>query len=171
MSDDQSREMTHYQPKDIAPKIESIDLPTAQEILQSIISTHENSITESTPLDLVAEYSTTQVREAMKVVCEDLIKGNKTESFLSSLHTYKDTPQGRLHLFLSEEFDSEGKNNHTKEKIKLMLSKNDSAVLENDYRLTEPINDTQRVFAGFIDFRGQRVDQTNLWSLGGKPQL
>src|SRR5260221_64429 len=62
---------------------EQVDFDTARTILQTIVNTHESTITETTPLDRIAGFTTEQVRQAEKVIAQSIIEkhGVRSKSF------------------------------------------------------------------------------------------
>src|SRR5579859_6854039 len=165
------------QPKQIdVPKGEravprELDLSTARAILQAIVDTHEDTITEETPLDQVAGYSVEQVREAEEVVARSILdkhgrmapllsktkEGAKPSGWISA---HKSTPQGDLTLDFHEKL-----NVPWTEDIALRLADRIShkRLINNNYALEEPPSNERSRF-GFIDNRpgGKRATLADL---------
>jgi hypothetical protein len=132
---------------------EQIDLDTARTILQAIITTHENTINETTPLDRVAGYPTELVRQAEQVVAQSLMDEHtayRDHSAPAQSRNYlrKDTPQGSLDLSLSGAVVG----------LQFYEKPNMFLVLDNEYPLEE-IDAFTASHYGFTDRRpgGNRI--------------
>lgn len=77
MSDKGDRELFRVTPHE--PVTPELDLETARTILQGIVIFHEQSITKEHPLDTIGLYSTRQIREALRLVGEDLMIRHKAK--------------------------------------------------------------------------------------------
>lgn len=77
MSDQPGKELANISnPQEkISPR--EMDLGTAQTILRGVVSFQEQTMTENSPRDRIGEYSTEQIRQAMRLVGKDLISKYK----------------------------------------------------------------------------------------------
>ncbi len=136
-----------------------MDLDTARVVLQAIVDTHEDTITEQASLDRIGGYTTEQVRQAEKVVAQSILKehGSKFAGQIPGSppdsSTRKETPQGSLSLALSDAF------------VTCTLQEKESShiLLRNQFLLREP-DDTYRLYEkGITGFRDNRSgDRTEI---------
>jgi len=140
--------------KDTTPRQE-MDLETARGILQDLVGTQENSITETSPLDQIGGHSVDQIREATRLIGEDLIKD--AEAGFGFTFLRKQTPQGYVSLGVWQGSDQEHNPTGQTEKFTLSLSEGANDVLVNSFPVTEPTDDIRRITTVFKDHRINRA--------------
>ena len=84
----------------------SMDLEAARTILRAVVDLDEATITEQTDLTRAGEYTMDQVRQALRVISEDIL-GAEVQKVLPMVE--KQTRHGRLHFALHKEYDAQGK--------------------------------------------------------------
>ncbi len=102
MSDDLSKVEGIEINQDLTPRV---DLPTARNMLQAVVSTHENSFTKDSQLDRVGSYSTDQVRTALQIFCLSLLSNHEVVDTELAVSTRKLGSYGELELILFREQD------------------------------------------------------------------
>jgi len=159
---DTGTDLARIEPAGEVKPVTEMDLDTATVVLQAIVDTHESTITDETPLDQIAGYSTEQIRLAEQVVAESLMESQGAEKqALGNPHIRKETPQGRLSLYSRD----------GSVYLKLNDKNTGNYILENEFATKEPKDSIDRTRPRFTDFRSGRADMTSLYGLGNNPSL
>ncbi len=94
----------HFLPK--KPDREAMDLAAAREVLKVVVNTPESTFTETSDLDKVGPYNSEQIREALKVVSQDITQRTGVSKFGRS-YAEKQTPYGKVFLIVRQQFYEE----------------------------------------------------------------
>lgn len=174
MSDESARELTKLEPHEVINPRE-MDLDVARAVLQAIAVSQEESMTEDSPLDKIEKYSMEQVRQALRLVGEDLLSrhevtsGDKNSKFLK-----KEDPQG--HVLLGFHYKPKGRDPSIDEiydkstffdemtGIKLSLTnfypdKHIRNLMSFDFSLRDPKSELDLVFINFQDMRDPKNER------------
>ena len=108
MSDESSRDLVKLNPHEkLNPREMNLDI--ARSVLQAIAVFQEESMTESSPLDKIGNYSIEDVRQAFQLVGENLLLRHEVTSGDKNGKTLKkEDPQG--HVFLRFNYKPKGRN-------------------------------------------------------------
>jgi hypothetical protein len=162
-SDEQPRHKHAISPSQEVQQQNEMDLDTATTVLQTIVDTHESSITSETQLDKIGGYTTEEIREAERVVAQSIMDKYGSEKRPYLVSTNKLTPQGKLHLVLG------------KDVVHLSLfprDNNEPPPLHNSFALVEhPQHSEQRKATRFSDSLSGDKIVTSLNTLDKQPTL
>lgn len=174
MNDQSGKEIDRTNPQDHAnPHREMIvpemDLKAAHAILQGIVDFKEETLTETSPLDQIGEYSMEQVRQAMRLVGNNLLSRYKEHKDrqdigydgninLNKLGKWPD----KKRIFLSFGYEPSPPEGHELIRISLENKQKEEDLIRFDYPLKNP-RDRYELFsnAGFFRY----------WSHGKSKQV
>lgn len=148
-------EITRFQQntQEAGQRVEKMELPTAQKILRTVVSTSEDKYTDQSSINKIGEFTAPQVRQAFDVVSANIMTTRKAEGSLF-VSTKKDTHAGKLSLKVFKKI-SDDPALQRPESLNLSLSKEGNFLLESMLPLRESeslvVNDSMR----FADFRGE----------------
>jgi hypothetical protein len=136
--------------------VAEMGIDKAKAVLRTIVATHESTFNAETPLDQIAEYSTADIRNALKVVARAIMDSENTTKSL--LEASKLTSQGDLLLSMNDK----------SVRLKLIVAES-PGVIDNNFALQEP-HVTERYQYRFADMRSGVVRGASL-SRAGNPNL
>ena len=139
--------------RDLVHKTEHLSLDMARQILQTVVSTHENSIT--TPLDQVSGFNTQQIRDAASTVFLDLMESHNghVKSNRTRVVEKLDVPDGHVVLQVSKKILPNGQITDQDWRLYLGSDKDGKRQLEVFFPLVDAENKTDLLLINFADFR------------------
>ncbi len=169
MFNNENREIVPIDQPELVKTGQLMPLDQARRILQAVVSTHEEQITPATPLEVVAGFSTQQIRDAATAVGVYSTSLGRSETFWGSTTSTKDTPQGRSVLRVSKELGEGGKVIDEYQIAYLALLRGGLYQIEAEFPLREPRDNFERIYVSFKDFRRKKL--VSLYSLSKNPNL
>lgn len=158
MTNNSGKELTPINPNSLPIRqVTPMPLDEARQILQAVVSTHESAITPATPLEIVAGFSTEQIREAATTVGLAVVSMHRGNSVFGIDTARKTTPYGNVSLSMHKRYDETGQPTEQYKRVYLALVQGGNYQIESEFPLLEPENDFDRIYVSYKDFRNNRL--------------